>query len=109
MLEFLQYGFVIRGLLAGIIVASIAPFIGIFLVLRRYSLIADTLSHVSFAGIAIGFLFGLYTIVSGLIKGPKAPANPWGAKTLEWQTESPPIMHNFDHDPVVTAGPYEYK
>ena len=67
MLELLQYGFVMRGLIAGIIIAIIAPFIGIFLVLRRYSLIADTLSHVSFAGIAIGFLLGINPIITAII------------------------------------------
>lgn len=67
MLELLQYGFVVRGLIAGIIIAVIAPFIGIFLVLRRYSLIADTLSHVSFAGIAIGFLLGINPIITAII------------------------------------------
>ncbi len=67
MLELLQYGFVVRGLIAGIIIAVIAPLIGIFLVLRRYSLIADTLSHVSFAGIAIGFLFGINPIITAII------------------------------------------
>jgi cytochrome c oxidase subunit 1 len=72
----------------------------------------EMLNKVSTVGswlIGIGFLFGLYTIIRGLTSGPKAPANPWGSKTLEWQTESPPTMHNFDHDPIVTAGPYEYK
>jgi cytochrome c oxidase subunit I len=59
--------------------------------------------------IAVGFLIGLYTIINGLLKGKKAPANPWGSKTLEWQTTSPPPVLNFDHEPVVTAGPYEYK
>ena len=67
MIELLQYSFVVRGLIAGIIIAIIAPFIGIFLVLRRYSLIADTLSHVSFAGIAIGFLFGINPIITAII------------------------------------------
>lgn len=67
MLEILQYGFVMRGLLAGIIIAIIAPFIGIFLVLRRYSLIADTLSHVSFAGIAMGFLLGINPVITAII------------------------------------------
>ena len=61
-----QYGFIIRGLEAGIIIALIAPLIGIFLVLRRYSLIADTLSHVSLAGIAIALLFGLNPILTAL-------------------------------------------
>ena len=54
MLAILQYSFIERGLIAGLIIAIIAPLIGIFLVLRRYSLIADTLSHVSFAGVALG-------------------------------------------------------
>lgn len=67
MLELLQYGFVVRGLVAGIIIAIIAPFIGIFLVLRRYSLIADTLSHVSFAGIAVGFLLGINPVITAII------------------------------------------
>lgn len=60
--------------------------------------------------IALGFLFGLYTIVQGLRSGAKAPANPWGSKTLEWtNTSSPPPHFNFDVEPVVTGGPYEYR
>ena len=62
-----QYSFIIRGIEAGIIVALIAPLIGIFLVLRRYSLIADTLAHVSLAGIAIGLLLGINTVLTTLI------------------------------------------
>lgn len=64
--EIFQYGFIIRGFEAGIIVALIAPLIGIFLVLRRYSLIADTLAHVSLAGIAIGILTGLNPVLTAL-------------------------------------------
>jgi len=61
-----QYSFIIRGLEAGIIVAVIAPLIGIFLVLRRYSLIADTLAHVSLAGIALGLLLGINPVLTAL-------------------------------------------
>lgn len=61
-----QYSFMIRGLEAGVIAAIIAPLIGIFLVLRRYSLIADTLSHVSLAGIAIGVLLGINPVLTAL-------------------------------------------
>ncbi|MES2023888.1 MAG: metal ABC transporter permease [Patescibacteria group bacterium] len=61
-----HYTFIIHGLEAGIIVAIIAPLIGIFLVLKRYSLIADTLSHVSLAGIAIGLLTGISPIITSL-------------------------------------------
>lgn len=67
MLNIFQYGFVLRGLEAGIIIAMIAPLIGIFLVLRRYSLIADTLSHVSLAGVAIGLLFGINPIITAIL------------------------------------------
>lgn len=61
-----QYGFIVRGLEAGVIVACIAPLIGMFLVLRRYSLIADTLSHVSLAGIALGLLLKINPILTAL-------------------------------------------
>lgn len=66
LLEFFQYGFVVRGFTAGVIIALVAPLIGIFLVLRRYSLIADTLAHVSFAGVALGFLLGVNPVVTTL-------------------------------------------
>jgi len=70
MLELFQYDFIVRGLLAGMVIAVIAPLIGIFLVLRRYSLIADTLSHVSLAGIALGLLLKinpLYTAIGSTV------------------------------------------
>jgi zinc transport system permease protein len=67
LIDILHYGFIVRGLEAGVIVAVIAPLIGIFLVLRRYSLIADTLAHVSLAGIAIGLFFGLSPVITALV------------------------------------------
>lgn len=66
MLELFQYGFMIRGLEVGIAIGLVAPLIGIFLVLRRYSLIADTLSHVSFAGVALGLLLGIHPLFTAL-------------------------------------------
>jgi zinc transport system permease protein len=65
--DIFQYGFIVRGLEAGVIVAFIAPLIGIFLVLRRYSLIADTLSQVSLAGIAIGLLLDIPPVFAALV------------------------------------------
>ena len=40
--------------------------------------------------------------------GPKAPDNPWNAMTLEWTTQSPPIIENWEVLPVLTHGPYAY-
>lgn len=56
----------IRAFEAGIAVSIVAPLIGMFLVVRRYSLMADTLAHVSFAGVAIGLLFQLNPIFSAI-------------------------------------------
>jgi len=66
MFDLFQYSFAVRGLEAGIVIGLIAPLIGIFLVLRRYSLIADTLAHVSLAGIAIGFLLNINPILTAI-------------------------------------------
>lgn len=58
------------------------------------------------------YILGLGTIilVANLLAsakyGIKVGANPWGARTLEWQTSSPPPHHNFDDIPVVTENPY---
>lgn len=59
--------------------------------------------------IALGFIISLYVVIKALRSGEKAPDNPWGAKTLEWTTPSPPPHENFTTTPVITAGPYEYR
>lgn len=66
MFEIFQYSFMVRSLEAGVLVALVAPVIGLFLVLRRYSLIADTLAHVSLAGVALGFMLGVSPFYAAL-------------------------------------------
>ena len=49
-----------------------------------------------------GLFLVLAYLLASLRKAPDAPDNPWGGTTLEWQTSSPPITHNFEHTPEVT-------
>lgn len=67
MLEILSYDFMQRAFIAGIMVALICPTIGIFVVLKRLSMIGDTLSHVALAGVAAGMLGGIYPLYSALV------------------------------------------
>lgn len=54
--DFLQYDFLRNSLYAGILIGLVAPLIGVFVVIRRLSLIADALSHVTLSGIAASLL-----------------------------------------------------
>ncbi len=58
-LAMLQYAFVQKALVGGIAIAICCPLIGVFLVLRRLSLLGDGLAHVAFGGVAIGFVLGI--------------------------------------------------
>lgn len=58
--------------------------------------------------LAVSTLPFIINIVWSVFKGEKAPRNPWFALTLEWQTASPPIIENFEEEPVLWAGPYDY-
>lgn len=66
-MEILTVDFFQRALTGGLLIGITAPLIGIFLVLRRLSMIGDTLAHVTIAGVALGFLTGVYPIAVGLI------------------------------------------
>ncbi|MGE4170467.1 MAG: cytochrome c oxidase subunit I [Candidatus Margulisiibacteriota bacterium] len=58
--------------------------------------------------LGFGFMIMAFYLIQSLVGGKKAPANPWGALTLEWQTDSPPPTENFYETPVVTHGPYDF-
>ena len=53
-----SYGFMQRAFITGLAMAMITPILGLFLILRRQSLLADTLSHVSLVGVSLGLLLG---------------------------------------------------
>src|SRR5882724_5778498 len=65
--EFLQYGFMHRAFAAGVVTALICPAIGVFLIPRRLSLIADTLAHVALAGVALGLVLGVSPVLGALV------------------------------------------
>src|SRR5688572_6155064 len=61
-----------------------------------------------------GFMLGaaqlvfLFNMIVSWKWGPRASANPWRAKTIEWLVSSPPPRFNFDGLPRVVGGPYEF-
>jgi cytochrome c oxidase subunit 1 len=81
---------------------------------RRYHAYPDefqVLNVLSTAGagvLAVGYLLPAFYLTYSLFKGAKAPANPWGAKGLEWTVPSPPPTFNFESDPVVNEPAYNY-
>ena len=60
--------------------------------------------------LGISFLPFLWNMARTLLvrRAEPAPANPWAARTLEWQTSSPPPPENFVADPVIDGHPYDY-
>ncbi|MGD0584987.1 MAG: metal ABC transporter permease [Oryzomonas sp.] len=69
-MEILSYGFIQRALLAGTLIAVLCSVLGVFLVLRRLSLIGDGLAHVTFGGTAIALSLKLYSASSLLVSLP---------------------------------------
>jgi cytochrome c oxidase subunit 1 len=70
--------------------------------------ISNWLSTIGAFTIGIGMLVFLYAIITSWHGGKLAGSNPWGGKTLEWQTETPVPLENFPVLPVVTSDPYGY-
>jgi cytochrome c oxidase subunit 1 len=81
---------------------------------RRYHVYPDefqVLHVLSTAGasvLAVGYLMPMIYFIWSLKYGAMATANPWGASGLEWKTQSPPPLHNFDETPIVTQEAYDY-
>lgn len=63
----LQYDFMVRALIGGVLVGGLAPVLGTFLVLRRFSLLSDTLAHVALLGVAIGFAVNVYPTLTTFV------------------------------------------
>jgi cytochrome c oxidase subunit 1 len=68
----------------------------------------NVLSSAGSSLLAFGYVLPLAYLLWSLRYGARAPANPWGATGLEWQTDSPPPSENFHTTPIVTEEAYAY-
>lgn len=73
-----QYDFIIRAFVAAICIALLSPLVGTFLVVKRYSLMFDTLAHVALTGVAVGLLLQTSPVIAAII------ATILGANLVEW-------------------------
>jgi cytochrome c oxidase subunit I len=65
------------------------------------------------AGFGAAFMIaGIFLMFANLLLSLRKPRNassdPWGGTTLEWQTQSPPCLHNFEQEPQVLDYPYDF-
>jgi cytochrome c oxidase subunit 1 len=70
--------------------------------------VLNVLSSAGASILGLGYVLPMAYLLWSLRYGEHAPANPWGATGLEWQTPSPPPRDNFDGQPIVTRDPYDY-
>jgi cytochrome c oxidase subunit 1 len=81
---------------------------------RRYHMYPDefqvwnVLSSAGASVLAVGYLIPMIYFTYSAIWGDKAPADPWGAKGLEWEIPSPPPTENFTVTPIITHGTHQY-
>ena len=70
--------------------------------------VLNVLSSAGASVLAVGYLLPFLYLAWSLRFGARAGANPWNACGLEWQTASPPPVHNFDQRPQLPRRPYDY-
>jgi cytochrome c oxidase subunit 1 len=81
---------------------------------RRYPIyppefqVWNVLSSAGSSLLVFGYILPLIYLLWSLRYGERAPANPWGAKGLEWETASPPPSENFHATPLVSEEAYAY-
>jgi cytochrome c oxidase subunit I len=65
------------------------------------------MTHCAFAMVLTQVIFA-FNFFYSMFFGRRVGRNPWGSNSLEWAAPSPPGHGNFDFQPVVYRGPYEY-
>jgi cytochrome c oxidase subunit 1 len=107
-------------------VASITVFMGFFFTFMPQFLLGNAgmprryysyppefqwLNVMSTAGasvLAAGMLLTLGYLLVALFRGARASENPWDSRSYEWLTRSPPPKHNFEQQPSMDSGPYDF-
>jgi len=67
----------------------------------------NVMSSIGSYVLAVGFVLALIALLQAIFRGPPAPANPWGAASMEWLCSSPPPHNNFD-EPPRAGDPYDF-
>ena len=67
MLDILHYPFMQRAIVAGIVLACLLAWLGVFVIMRRMSFFSDGIAHASLAGVAVGVLAGIHPLATALI------------------------------------------
>jgi zinc transport system permease protein len=98
MLDIFNYDFMVRAFIAGGLVALSVPVLGTFMVARQYSLIAESLAHVSLAGVGAGLLLGFAPV------GVAVPVTAGGALLIEWLRQNRRISSETGLAIVMSAG-----
>ena len=67
MINLFTTDFPLLGLIAGLCVGAVAPVLGMFLTVKKQSLMADTLAHASLSGVAIGLAIGINPVIGAVV------------------------------------------
>lgn len=82
---------------------------------RRYADYLPEFAPLQFAStvgswvLLAGLVLMFWNVIYGSLYGRPVARNPWGGATLEWQLPTPLPHKNFEEEPVVTTGPYEFE
>ena len=86
LLQPLQYDFIIRALLAAVIVGVVCSVLGVYIVLRGMAFLGDAMSHTILPGVVAAYFLGWPLAVGALVMGCLLYTSPAAPKTNTWRT-----------------------
>jgi ABC-type Mn2+/Zn2+ transport system permease subunit len=67
MIDLLQYAFMQRALIAGVVIGTVCAVVGVYVVLKGISFIGAGIAHASFGGVALGFALGINPVLAAVV------------------------------------------